>query len=238
MTLTLIINADDFGYESEVTRGIVQALEAGVVSSTTMMVNTPNSAAAGALARSKAWPIGLHFNLSRFAPLSSQLGPGDFNEARAVEQPSTHLAAELRAQLDRLEALVGRPATHIDVHRHLHTHAKVFEAIVVVALERSLPVRSVDERMRKLLKAAGVRTNDVFVGDAGTEAYWTPAQLSTDLASLPAEGVVELMCHPGYAPKAFSSGYGAQREVELATFCSPRSKAMLAAAGLTSRGWR
>ena len=47
----LIINADDFGFAPGVNRGIVEAHEAGTLSSASMMVNTPAFAAAAALAR-------------------------------------------------------------------------------------------------------------------------------------------------------------------------------------------
>jgi predicted glycoside hydrolase/deacetylase ChbG (UPF0249 family) len=51
------------------------------------------------------------------------------------------------------------------------------------------------------------------------------------------EGVVELMCHPGYTPSTVSSGYGAQREVELATFVSAAAREALVARGLTLSSW-
>ncbi len=37
----LIVNADDFGYSRGINRGIVEAHERGIVTSTTMMVNAP-----------------------------------------------------------------------------------------------------------------------------------------------------------------------------------------------------
>ena len=44
--MKLIVNADDFGITDGVTLGILHAMEHGIVTSTTMMVNTPGAQAA------------------------------------------------------------------------------------------------------------------------------------------------------------------------------------------------
>lgn len=231
MTLRLILNADDLGYDPAVSRGIAEAMRGGVVSSTTMIVNSPWSEEAAAQADGLA--IGLHLNLVRF---------------ESVSQPSVELTErghhdlqfvvkEIRAQLERLRKLLGRDATHIDVHKHAHRDPSVLGALGIVAREHSLAVRSIDPAMRAALKDAGVRTNDAFFGEAGDAAWWTPERWTQTLDQLPREGVVELMCHPGYRPTQVASGYGAQRETELATFVSPATREALVARGLTLSSW-
>ena len=143
---------------------------------------------------------------------------------------------ETLAQLDRLHALLGRAATHVDVHKHLHRNSNVLEGLIRAAQDTGLPVRSMDAPTRVALRKAGVRTNDVMLGDAGAQAYWTVDTLEAELASLPEVHVVELMCHPGYRPEVERSGYAAQREVELATFTSAKARALLRGLPLTS--WR
>jgi predicted glycoside hydrolase/deacetylase ChbG (UPF0249 family) len=229
----VILNADDFGYEPRVTQGIVESIMGGLVRSTTMMVNTPFSAGAARLAAPLS--IGLHLNLARGAVLSQ---PGRTHaEADASSLTAAFVAAETRAQLEGLRALIGREATHVDVHKHLHRHAGVLAGLAEVARERGLPVRSIDGEMRARLRAAGVRTNDVFIGEAGTEPYWTGARWAAQLRALPEEGVVELMCHPGYAPTQLTSGYGAQREVELATLTSEAARSAAERLGLRFASW-
>lgn len=235
MGKTLIINADDLGYDPEVTRGILLAMREGVVSSATFMVNTPFSEAAAREAGGLS--LGLHLNLARGGPVSSALPAdllvdGGLHEPNADRLPPEGVSSELRAQVDRFEQLLGRAPTHLDVHKHLHRHANVLEGIIIVARERGLPVRSISVEMRSQLRAAGVRTNDHFIGDAGQTAWWTVAQLESDLARLE-DGVTELMCHPGYAPSQVKSGYSAQREVELQTFLDPRAPTMLQKADVT-----
>lgn len=229
----LVINADDFGYEPNVTRGIERSMREGVVSSATMMVNTPFSEAAARQASGLS--LGLHLNLARFHAVHRP--EFEFVEARAATLSPEFVEAETLAQLVRLEQLIGRPATHIDVHKHLHTHANVLEGLMRAALVKNLPVRSISPAMRGQLLARQVRTNAQFIGDAGAQAYWSLAVLEQQLAQLSDDGVTELMCHPGYAPTEIPSGYGVQREVELATFTSPEARTWLSKFGVTVCTW-
>lgn len=230
----VILNADDFGYDPAVTLGIETAMREGLVSSTTMMVNTPHSEHAAS--RAHGLSIGLHLNLARWTSIADPRRSFDGTEPRTLD--SGFVAEETAAQLERLTSLVGRPATHLDVHKHLHQHDSVLAGVIVAARAHGLPVRSIDPLMRRTLRDAGVETNDAFFGDAGAQAHWTIEQLERTLQQLPAEGVIELMCHPGGEPTHVTSGYSAQRTVELATFLSTASRALVRTAGVRFEGWR
>ncbi len=229
-TFRLVLNADDLGYDPAVTRGIVEAMRRGVVSSTTLIVNSPHSEDAARQADGLA--VGLHLNLVRFAAVSDD---------RVLDEQTVHAAdfveRETHAQLDRLRALLGRDATHIDVHKHAHLAPAVLEGLARAASARGLAVRSLNDTMRTALRAAGLRTNDALLGDAGRDAYWTPARWEEQLDLAPRQGLVELMCHPGYRPSHVASGYGAQREVELATFLSAGAREALRRRALTLSSW-
>ncbi len=225
----LIINADDLGYDPAVTKGILESMRGGVVSSATLIVNSPHSEQAAASATGLA--IGLHLNLARFAPVgggfpAGHLVSGELSESLAGQLPAVVVEQEALAQLDRLEAMIGRPATHVDVHKHLHRWPGVFDGLCAAAKIRGLPVRSIDEPMRKALRARGIATPDGFIGEAAQEAYWTLPRLQQAIDLLP-EGVTELMCHPGYSPVTIPSGYSRQREVELRTFTHPSAAGLL-----------
>jgi predicted glycoside hydrolase/deacetylase ChbG (UPF0249 family) len=230
----LIINADDLGYDPAVDAGLLRAMRRGVVRSATLMVNTPFSADAAQAAGGLA--VGLHLNLARWRPVSpdfplSLLVDGAFDEGRAGTLPQAAVEAETRAQLARAEQLLGRPPTHLDVHKHLHRNTNVLLGIAAVAREKSLPVRALDAPMRAALRAQGVATPDHFCGEAGSEAYWTLPRFLAALQALE-PGTTELMCHPGEPPSQVASGYGVQRRVELETFTSPLAHEALARVGI------
>jgi hypothetical protein len=228
----VILNADDFGYDPAVSRGIARSMREGVVSSTTMIVNSPHSEAAARDAHGLA--IGLHLNLVRFEAVSTG---ATFVEAQVQTLSADFVERETLAQLARLQTLLGRPATHLDVHKHAHLQSAVLEGLCRAAKAHGLAVRSISPSMRLAIRGFGVATNDVFLGDAGATAFWTPEAFEQQLALVPSEGVVELMCHPGYTPSDIPSGYAAQREVELATFTSPLARQALARAGLHFEPW-
>lgn len=231
----LIINADDLGYDPAVSAGIFEAMRAGAVSSTTLIVNSPHSESAAVAAAGLS--VGLHLNLARFAPCwkgfpKGWLVGGELSEALARELPSEVVEQETLAQLDRLEGILGHAATHMDVHKHLHRWPKVLEGLSAAAKYRGLPVRSIDGAMRRALRLRAVATPDAFVGDAGREPYWTLPRLRAALEKL-CDGVTELMCHPGHLPTSVRSGYSAQREIELQTFLHPSVPTLLREARAT-----
>lgn len=227
----LIMNADDLGYDPAVTEGILQSMREGIVTSTTCMVNLPHSEAAAKAAKGLA--VGLHVNFARGRPLTTELDPavldpeGHFDEEKARSLSAAQVTSETLAQLEQLEGWLGRPATHLDVHKHLHRHPSILAGVTRAAAAKGLPVRSIEAGMRAFLRARGVATNDAFLGDAGAEPYWTLARFREALSHLPTSGVVELMCHPGHAPTTLQSGYARQREVELETFLNPDARQAL-----------
>jgi predicted glycoside hydrolase/deacetylase ChbG (UPF0249 family) len=230
----LIINADDLGYDTAVDRGLLRAMREGVVSSATLMVNTPFSAAAAEAARGLA--VGLHLNLARGHPVNplfppSLLSAGAFLEGLSGTLPQEAVEAETRAQLALAEKLLGRRPTHLDVHKHLHRHAAVLAGVAAVAEEQGLPVRALDADMRAKLRGQGVATTEYFLGEAGTEAYWTLERFLSAVETLQA-GITEMMCHPGEPPSQVVSGYSRQRLVELATFTSAEARIALERAGV------
>ncbi len=69
--MRLIVNADDFGYTPGVTRGIVRAHREGIVTSTTMMANAPDTESAARAARStRSLDVGVHLVFTYGRPLT------------------------------------------------------------------------------------------------------------------------------------------------------------------------
>jgi len=183
----LIINADDFGISRGVNIGIIEAAEAGVVTSASLIVNLPEFA--DALDRALACPtlsIGLHLNFTLGRPLTAATSltrrrSGEFHTMPALIvraslgllDPSD-IARECLAQIDRMiEA--GFPPTHLDSHRHVHVHPAIFPAVARAAASRGVfqlrvpsePLRINASDWRATLKKAGLFISARLSGRAG-----------------------------------------------------------------------
>ena len=213
----LVVNADDLGYDPEIDRGILEAHAAGLVTSTTAMVEAPFAAAA-LRAAPATLGIGLH------AVLDPSAGRDAAREA-------------LLRQLGRFEALRGAAPTHLDSHKHAHAQPEVLAVFAEVAAGRGLPVRAIDGPMREALRAAGVTTADAFLGDAARRPAWTLAALLEALEAI-GEGRTELMAHPGHRPSRAKTSFGVEREVELAALCDPAAAALVRRRGIVLGSWR
>ncbi len=147
--IRLIVNADDFGLTSGVSRGIVAAHKDGIVTSTTLMVNMPAAAEAVAIAREHpGLRLGLHLVLTAGKPvLSPEKVPslvdaeGHFRKGfRALRQLAgpAEAALEWEAQLDRFVELTGRLPTHLDSHHDAHLAPGLTEVAVDLAKRRGV----------------------------------------------------------------------------------------------------
>jgi hypothetical protein len=235
----LVVNADDFGLTRGVSAGILAAHRHGIVTSTTLLITSSIDRAQLAEARAGGLGLGLHVNLTLGAPLTRARslvdGAGRFvRDPRlvAVSADADDVRREVEAQLARFERLVGRLPTHLDTHHHVGLFEPVRDVVLDLARERGLAVRSQDAAARARARVAGLRTTDHFFGEAGPDAWWSPARTLAALRALP-PGVSEFMCHPGRfdADLAYSR-YGRQREVELAGLGSPSARAAAAALGI------
>jgi len=146
----LIVNADDFGLTPAVTEGILHCHRMGIVTSTTLLVNTPGSEhAARLMAGAPELGVGLHLNLTTGAPLlppsqvPSLLGRrGRFDKdplrLRFRVRPAEVLA-EWRAQLARFRALTGGDPTHLDSHHHVHLLPHLTGIAIELARSEGIP---------------------------------------------------------------------------------------------------
>lgn len=208
----LVVTADDFGISHGVNRGIVQAHREGILTSTSLMVKRPASAAAAALARDcPGLSVGLHLELDVG-------GPAD-------------VAAELDRQLARFGELVGAPPTHLDSHHDVHRDPRVLPHVLAWGERMAVPVRGY----------SGVRHFSKFYGQWGGETHLEQISVEGLLRLLDAElrpGVTELTCHVGYVDDGLVSSYAREREAELRTLCDPRVRRALDERGIGLAGFR
>lgn len=154
----LIVNADDLGMSPGVNRGILEAHEQGIVTSTTVMINMPAAEAGIRLAQQRAprLGLGLHINLSFGAPVSDParvpslvLPDGQFcatYEALIERLPSFRsedLQAEITAQAARFVRLAGGPPDHLDSHHGVtYMHPAAFDVMLRLAAHYQIPIRN------------------------------------------------------------------------------------------------
>ena len=160
MQRLLVINADDLGFAPGVNRGIVEAHEAGTLSSASMMVNTPAFGEAAALVRERVptLGVGLHLNLLAGRPLAVVPTLADprsgefysFGELARRAMIGRVSASDVRRECDaQLAALAaeGISITHLDSHRHTHALPGVLPAVLASARAAGVRVvrRPLDE---------------------------------------------------------------------------------------------
>jgi chitin disaccharide deacetylase len=214
----LVVNADDLGYSSGVNRGIFEAHDRGIVTSTSLMVH--RSAAEAAVAETWSRPelgVGVHFDLGSWADDANRMrDPGVLLDGRDAAE----IAADAHGQLNRFRELVGRDPTHLDSHHHVHTREPVASILSQLAWDLGLPLRHTSEAHY---------CGDFYGQSHGGEPVagsLRPERLATLLRHLP-DGPAELCCHPGYA-YGLDSSYAVERELELRALCDPRLKQVLA----------
>ena len=226
----LIVNADDFGLSAGVNAGIVQAFEHGIVRSASLMVRQPAAEEAARYARAHpGLGVGIHLDLWESIP--------DGDEWRRLyqhcaDEPAA-IAAELRAQVDRFVALVGRPPDHLDSHQHVHRREPVASAIRALATDLGLPLRD----------HAGVRYVGDFYGQDGRGQPW-PRCVSVEhligLIDAAGDGWTEFGCHPGIVAADEPLGgtmYRLERNDEIRALCDPRVLARVARGDLRLARW-
>lgn len=238
----LIVNADDLGLAPGVNQGIVHALTAGIVSDTTLMVNTDHTAAAVVLLReSGITAAGLHLNLTYGAPLLTATrvpslvdANGHFRrpaEASAAALVPAEAARELAAQVEKFLA-TGLELTHLDSHHHIHAQPALIDIVIDLARRLAVPLRQTGPSIRRRIAGAGVACPDSF-----TTAFYGPGVSRENLTAIIAGhegGVLEIMCHPAAADDTVAkiSSYSGQRRRELAILTDPAMREFLEEQGI------
>ena len=249
----LIVNADDCNLTPKVTEAILKAHAAGIVTSTTFMVNlraVPD--VVQELLACKKLGLGLHLNLTFGEPLSKPAlvkgllqKDGRFKRLPDYSKkfpPVAAITEEFKAQFQRFVKLFKRLPTHVDVHHHLHDHLPFFEALTFLAKKQGLPVRWTRLFAEPNIKASlkSVRTTDHFYGNLDPHTFWTDEVLRHLLFTLP-EGVSEVMCHPGWVDEELCaiSSLTFPREREYQLFSSTELRRYIARLGiqLAHFGW-
>ncbi len=151
----LIINADDLGADEARNAGIFEGIQAGIVTSASILPNGPELQDAlkrihTESFRNVSW--GVHLNLSEGKPVSTGnsllLGPngmfwGKVSSRRLLMRQGnrdleTEIAQEIDAQITLLETS-GISLSHLDGHQHVHVFPAVLRAMLGAAQRHHIP---------------------------------------------------------------------------------------------------
>jgi len=186
----LIINADDLGADEARNRGIFEAIEAGRVTSVSVLVN--GDGFEDAMERWERLGIteislGIHINLSEGKPVSKDLRmltakDGFFRGKQAthtlLNQPSRielerEIQKEINAQIQVL-AKFKIPIIHLDGHQHIHITPVVLPIVLSEALNNKIRwIRIPDEphpSLRTIMTQPDVQEEPFMFSKLGTNA--------------------------------------------------------------------
>jgi predicted glycoside hydrolase/deacetylase ChbG (UPF0249 family) len=219
----LIVNADDFGLDPGVNRGIVRGHEEGIVTAASLMVRPSSATEAATYARANpALDLGLHVDLGEWMHRDGAWVPryevAPLDDVEAV-------AAEVDRQIGRFRDLVGRDPTHLDSHQHVHTRECARSVLLEVARELRVSLRHESPEMRYCGSFYGQTTEGSPLLDSITSAHLVEILEGLD------PGVTELACHPGDGVGS-SVLYSLERGLELQALCDPRVREAVIALGI------
>ncbi len=227
----LIFTADDFGWTKGVNEGIVVAYDHSPVSEISMAVNAPEVKHALKLVQSGKYNLGIHFNLTKFKPISKinieSLIDKKTLEFKTVETTEdlynfltlakkTEIEKELYAQFDLFKELVGKKPTHISSHHGIHGDPKVLDMVIEIAKEYKIPVRLPVWMSSKngffsnyaaetLLKRNRIKTtNAIFINIFNDDLRENPIPLIDSFLKAVGDmpnDTIEVGCHLGFMDK-------------------------------------
>jgi chitin disaccharide deacetylase len=213
---SLIINADDFGYDRDTVDATIELIERGVVTSATLLLcgDDIDRAIDYAVHGGSNCSFGLHFNIvdgylatqpSTLTDAGGRFRPSMQQRIRALAGllDADDIRSEFRSQASVLRDR-GVAISHVDSHGHLHKWPAVAGALAPALAEFAITAmrrpQNVYFRRRPLdlldvycaFRFPRVRTTDYYCAVDPEQPEWLPA-----LSDLMPEGVAELSVHPG-----------------------------------------
>ena len=222
----LIINADDYGYYPCISKGILEAANAGVVTATGILANSPD------LSTQLAWldgvnglDVGVHLNLTFRQPLTAVIAEklarwdSSFPSAYAMSAllltgkiTLADVRGEWRAQI---EACQGKNVRFLNSHEHIHMLPVLFPLVLELARDYDIPhvrltqaewlapfgvsalIRNTLMQTMQAVNQRRLKVNTPLFLGLSRSGKLDYDYLATVFAKLKPGQRYELMCHPG-----------------------------------------
>ena len=203
--MKIIVNGDDFGMRDTINESIVELVEAGIMSSATIMVKRDGGAFNRAVREAKRLSnrasFGLHLDLDEFFLFdeTGHFGNDEYDRAENFQEiisvKKEIIRKDIILQIKSLRGC-GITISHIDGHHFIHQFLEVLELIVPLLREQSISAmrfhrdfyRTQDnrERAESIIRKNEVRTPGAFF-DLG--------RIASGTAPAWGSGIAEVMAH-------------------------------------------
>ncbi len=212
--MKLLINADDYGLTTGISKSIIDLFEHDAISDTSVMICVEGAVERCHLLKergfSKKAGVHLQTTLERHhkKPLSfpddipSLVDSEGFFKSHECDDPidPDDIELEWERQIVKLSEVLGHVPSHLDSHHGVHRIPHLLPVYLKLAAKYGMPVRG--GRAPDQIKASSFGVKSTFVANGD----WTGRHLPLSalqkiiLAAMPAvgDGVFEIVSHPGY----------------------------------------
>ena len=172
--MKVVINSDDFGFSRCINKGIIEAFNEVLISTTTIMINMPCAENAINLwkennkLQNKELGLGLHFNITKGPSLlglkslvdenNNFIKPNNFQTHKYLKND---VYEELKAQIEKLLSY-GVIIDHADCHHAIHANETVREVTTLLCKEYNLPLRCEHPLLREIYDKKGIKRTENF----------------------------------------------------------------------------
>ena len=230
----LCINADDFGFTPEISKGILLLMEKGLVSSTSTMAVHCGKEEIENLSKQKNISIGLHFSLTSGCNYFIKNIKNQYALARKYfsgKIKREDIFRELSHQYESIKEKFSGEITHLDAHQHIHILPAVAKAMTEFSIEKKIPYVRISKEispnfsLKKMLfnSSAGKTNHQIPIFGLNIMGInFTRKNILRHFEFLKMKNANKAIwiVHPGYRSqsKIFNDSYNAERENELNTF--------------------
>lgn len=221
--MKIVVNADDFGMNTNATKAILESFHKGWISTTTIMTTMPGFEEACEIAHEEKLldRIGIHFNLTEGEALTEKIKhcPKFYKDGGMYKSRKGHIFTgeekqaiyqELEAQLDRLNKYNIYP-THADSHHHFHHYWSAGMIFAEFCNNRKIPALRLSFNygkkfgLKRLMFSKLFNTKLRLKGLEKTKYFCEIRQSTPELFRK--NKPIEIMVHPIYDDKGNITNY-------------------------------